>query len=103
MKKYVITKENEVIIGHVDFHRDLRTSRSEIMSGGYWYYDRAQNNIYFYGSSEEFGAATLEQLEESFCLALGGEFNAFFCTEQFDMEHNLTKIKEVSKPFKFKE
>lgn len=65
--KFVIT-DNEIIGGRVIFHKQLHKNP---VGGGWWYYHKEQNKLILYGSSQDFGSATKEQIDAA---ELSGSF-----------------------------
>jgi hypothetical protein len=69
MRKFIINN-NEIILGNVNYHRELahKNLPNNIIGGGYWEWSpkRLGNKIFFYGKSEDFGPVTKEQLIEAF-------------------------------------
>lgn len=64
MAKKFIINYNRLILGDVKYHRDLLDglTAADTIGGGYWYYDHKSDTYYFYGSSQEFGQVTLEDM-----------------------------------------
>lgn len=65
-KKFIISN-GTLRKGLVDFHRQLLSTntKNDVLGGGWFHYDKTTENIYFYGSSDEFGSVTKEQLIEA--------------------------------------
>lgn len=62
MKKFII-QDNQLRLGNVEFHRDLRNPTGSIPTGGGFYYIRGnENKVIFYGSSVDFGNVTEKDL-----------------------------------------
>jgi len=66
-KKFVIN-DGDLIIGHVELHEDLvkGMDRNKTIGGGYWYFDREKNIVYFYGKSLDFGTVSEDELRAAF-------------------------------------
>ena len=67
MARKFIINDNELIIGNVEYHFELLKGRDKdkTIGGGYWYYDKPNNQLYFYGCSHDFGGVTEEQFNLS--------------------------------------
>jgi len=67
-KKYIIY-DNELRMGHVDYHKELfsklRGDESKVKGGGWWHMNREKGVIYLYSSSEDFGKAQLEDVKRA--------------------------------------
>lgn len=68
-KKWIINN-NEIIMGHVEFHKELVGHHREkeghkTVGGGYWHHDEENNILYFYGSSDDFGGVRKETFTEA--------------------------------------
>lgn len=59
--KFIIENDS-LIIGKVEYHRDLATDTKNVKGGG-WYLMR-ENTIVFYGESFDFGPAKLEDIKK---------------------------------------
>lgn len=62
MHKKFIIYDGSIRIGHVDFHKELGPDKSLIKGGGWWHWDRENNIMYLYSSSQDFGYVTRENL-----------------------------------------
>lgn len=70
--KFIIEKINNekvLIIGKVHFHSDLAIENGNVVGGGWWKRVMLGNKIIFYGSSDLFGQATVEDIKE--CVKYG--------------------------------
>jgi hypothetical protein len=68
--KFIIC-DNTVILGHVEFHKDLIPKNKgkddcTILGGGWWYFDKPNNTLYLYGSSTDFKHVTQKQIDAAF-------------------------------------
>jgi len=63
-RKWIIN-DNEIIMGNVEFHRDLKRDHSTTIGGGYYYYDDETETMLFYSSSSDFGTVTEEQFNNA--------------------------------------
>jgi hypothetical protein len=66
-KKWIINN-NKLILGDVELHKDLISKNNDInktLGGGYWYYNKDTNIIYFWGESFDFGQVTKKEFENS--------------------------------------
>jgi hypothetical protein len=65
--KWILLKDGELIIANnVQFHSELHRDKTEIVGGGWWYWDRTLDIFYLYKSSEDFGQCTPEQLNGTY-------------------------------------
>ena len=70
--KYIINN-GEIIMGNVEFHRELHGShkdKSKTIGGGKLYWDKEVKKVYFYGVSLDFGAVTKDQFIEAWGISL---------------------------------
>ena len=58
-KKWVIS-EDELALGHVDWHKDLGIHPTEVLGGGSW--EIIGGTLVLFDTSSQFGQATEEQL-----------------------------------------
>lgn len=63
-RKWIINN-NEIIMGNVEFHRDLTKDHSSTIGGGYYYYDDESKTMLFYSLSTDFGSVTEEQFNNA--------------------------------------
>jgi hypothetical protein len=63
-RKWIINN-NEIIMGNVEFHKDLLTDHTKTIGGGYYYYDNDTETMLFYSSSSDFGSVTEEQFNNA--------------------------------------
>lgn len=60
-KKFIVNNGN-LVIGHVDFHKELVKDHSTTKGGGWWEYDKEKNIMYLYSESMDFGQAKREDV-----------------------------------------
>lgn len=60
-QKFIINNGN-LVMGHVDYHRELVKDHSTTKGGGYWEFDRESNIMYLYSESMDFGQAHREDV-----------------------------------------
>lgn len=61
--KFII-EDGALIIQKVTYHMDIVTDKSKCVGGGWFKYVPDSKTFMFFGSSDEFGTATLEQIQE---------------------------------------
>lgn len=59
--KFIIA-DGWLIYAYCTFHKDLSGNVKDVISGGWFKYDIDNSTINFYGSSDLYGKATLEQI-----------------------------------------
>jgi hypothetical protein len=59
--KWIIEKD-QLIIGKVKFHRDLACVKQQVKGGGLYAIDYENATLWLYGSSDEFGRASMEDV-----------------------------------------
>jgi len=59
--KFIIA-DDQLIMGHVELHRELIKDTSKIVGGGWWYINKERTKAYLYSKSFDFGRVTKEQL-----------------------------------------
>lgn len=63
MKKFIITKQGDLILGDVCYHRDLLPSNQySCYGGGFWEVDNEKRVLYLSGSSSDFGYPNFDYL-----------------------------------------
>ena len=50
----------DLVMGQVDYHKELCKDHSRIRGGGWWYVDEKQKIVYLYNESIDFGQARRE-------------------------------------------
>jgi len=58
-QKYVISHKRKIIIGRCKLHKQLD---KKAISGGWWFWDKENSTLVFYGESHDFGQAREEQI-----------------------------------------
>ena len=59
--KFIIN-HGDLVIGNVEFHKDLVKDHSQTKGGGWWHLDRANGIMYLYNKSIDFGQAKREDV-----------------------------------------
>jgi len=49
----------------IDFHRELADDIKTVIGGGWWHLVHAEKKLYLYGTSDEFGPCSEEQVRQS--------------------------------------
>lgn len=63
--KFII-QDGELRMGRVDCHFELAgKDDSDVVGGGYWYYDIDNDILYLYGESIDYGRVNVDQIKES--------------------------------------
>lgn len=70
--KFIIEGDN-LIISKVKFHKDIATDPTKVKGGGWYRMPQGTNKIVFYGRSEDFGPAQLEDIRK--CVEAGRVFS----------------------------
>jgi len=60
-KKWIIN-DNTLIVGDVQYHRDLLPNHKGTIGGGLWHYDKETNTLVLYGQSHDFGRVSKTSL-----------------------------------------
>lgn len=63
--KFII-RDDEFILGKVQFHADLTRKKDGIKGGGWWKLDEDKKELLLYGVSSDFGSVSPEQIIEVF-------------------------------------
>lgn len=65
--KFIIETDNELgdclIIAKVTYHGQIVTDKNKVKGGGWYRFSNDKKEITFYGKSEDFGRATLEDIK----------------------------------------
>lgn len=65
--KFIIETDNELgdclIIAKVTYHKQIVTDKNKVLGGGWYGLNNDTKEITFYGKSEDFGKATLEDIK----------------------------------------
>ena len=62
--KFII-EGDELIIGKCTYHKQLATDVKNVKGGGWWSFNKDKTEITFFGKSEDFGYATLEDIRKA--------------------------------------
>lgn len=62
--KFII-EGDELILGKVTYHKQLATDVKNVKGGGWWSFNEDKTEITFFGKSEDFGYATLEDIRKA--------------------------------------
>lgn len=94
--KFIITNGGDLIIGRIDFHKNLvkDTERDTILGGGWWELDRHTHTFTLYGRSEDFGPVTTEQLQK--CYPLNYEDYNFRFSTSDDPNEALSNARPIA-------
>ena len=60
--KFII-EDDKIIIGKVNMHQQLVTDKTKVRGGGWFKFISDTNTFQFYGDSNDFGKATLEDIK----------------------------------------
>ncbi len=60
-QKFIINNGN-LVVGNVQFHKELITNHSTTRGGGWWHLDRGNGIMYLYNRSIDFGQAQREDV-----------------------------------------
>ena len=63
MARKWILNDNELRMGHVDLHKELRSGKDPVTGGGYFYWIESQRVMLLYSKSQDFGPITEEQFK----------------------------------------
>lgn len=58
-----IVEGNELIIAKCTYHRQLVSNKDKVKGGGLWKLDQDKKEFVLYGSSDDFGYATAEDIK----------------------------------------
>lgn len=84
--KFII-EDDSLILSKVTYHRHLMTDRTKVRGGGWYNYDNDSKTFTFFGKSEEFGKATIDDIKK--------------CIDSGNVYTNKSKMFDKSKDFKF--
>lgn len=84
--KFVI-EDGNLVIAKCSYHNQLvhRSSNKDIR-GGLWMIDRGTNTVTLYGSSDQFGMATMEAIKE--CIDKGEVYTNKYSTHSIADKYN---------------
>jgi len=63
--KWVCEDDDISISASIEYHFEIVKDRKKVSGGGYWKMDRQNNIIWLYGSSDDFGQCTEEQVRSA--------------------------------------
>ena len=81
--KFVLIND-AIILGKVEFHREFAHGTDNISSGGWFSVDGPNKTFTLYGSSDDFGRATLREVQHAV------EHNKVFSNYEDESKHSLT-------------
>lgn len=84
--KFIIENDN-LIIGEVEFHRDLATNTKDVKGGGWYEFNEETKMFVLYGKSFDFGAANLDDIKR--CVELKNVFDTNISRNFFDKIENV--------------
>jgi hypothetical protein len=82
-KKFILTKDYEIRLGHVDFHKELHKDPTQILGGGWWEWVLGTEAMLFYGKSEDFGPVKVDDLKKAWSYQFRGHEVFFYSEELF--------------------
>ena len=91
-QKFVIN-DNRLILGQVDFHKELCKDNTKTVGGGYWHLDSERGILYLYGISVDYGPVTKAQLEAADKFPYGEKFTIFF-TLHFTLNNAIAEFEK---------
>ena len=68
--KFII-EDGNLILSRVTYHKQIATDHSKVKGGGW--FRREENKFIFYGDSQDFGKAKIEDIQE--CIKSGNVFS----------------------------
>ena len=71
--KFII-EAGALIIGKVSYHHQLVTNKADVKGGGWFKYGKEDRHIIFYGDSQDFGKAKLEDIKP--CIESGQVYSS---------------------------
>jgi len=60
-KKFIINNGN-IVMGHVEYHKELLSDHTNTVGGGWWEYNKEKDIMYLYSKSYDFGQAKREDV-----------------------------------------
>jgi hypothetical protein len=60
-KKFIINNGN-LVMGHVEYHKELLSDHTKTVGGGWWEYNKEKDIMYLYSRSMDFGQAKREDV-----------------------------------------
>lgn len=82
--KFVI-EDDALILGMITYHHELVIDKSKVKGGGWFRYEEKNNRFVFYGESEDFKGARLEDIRQ--CIKEGKVFTNKFQTHSIAHKH----------------
>lgn len=70
--KFII-EDDELILGKCTYHKQLATDIKNVKGGGWFSFKNEQNSFTFFGDSQDFGIASLEDIKK--CILENKVFN----------------------------
>lgn len=64
--KFII-EDGSLILGKVTYHKDLVTDKEKVKGGGFFHFDKETATFCFYGRSNDYGKASMEDIKK--CIA----------------------------------
>jgi hypothetical protein len=61
--KFIIEGDS-LILSKVTYHKELVTDKEKVKGGGWFRYDKENDTFIFYGTSEDFGQASIEDIKK---------------------------------------
>lgn len=62
VKNKFVLVNNQIIVRRAIFHREIHENPD---GGGWWYYHQEQSKLILYGSSDDFGSVTKDQVKKA--------------------------------------
>jgi hypothetical protein len=101
--KFII-EDGNLIISRCNFHKDIVCEEEKVKGGGWFKIKNGE--ITFYGSSDDFGAASLEDIKK--CVEEGRVYSNYTCTHSiinkynflYDDLGNITELRKKVDPSK---
>jgi len=91
LPRYIV-EDDFIMLGEVAYQGHLATDKTKVKGGGNYLFDKTKNAFIFYGTSVEFGKASLEDVmncvangavfsEKSKLLSVGNSFDYYYLTD----------------------
>lgn len=86
LPKWIIN-DNDLVMGIVEFHKDLlKDHKDKTIGGGLWHMDRRNKKLYLYGKSHDYGQCKVEDiynmLEEGLIPLSIDNYSLYFSTSE---------------------
>lgn len=101
--KFIIEKDDKglfMIIGRVNYHRQLARQTQEVKGGGMWDFDNEKNLFTLSGKSQDFGYTKLEDIQN--CIDNNRVFKSKNKMINFSKNFKFRFIKEYGEIINFK-